>query len=57
MSFPTLLLIWVEAGYRGPIFVKAFCAIASWSLEIVSKPKTSSFAVLPKRWIVERTFA
>ena len=29
-----------------------------WVIEIVKKPKAeSSFVVLPKRWIVERTFA
>ena len=55
--FSSLLLIWADAGYRGPVFAQTFYAIASWSLEIVSKPKTSSFVVSPKRWIVERTFA
>jgi putative transposase len=29
-----------------------------WKLEVVDKPKDQSgFQVLPKRWIVERTFA
>ncbi len=29
-----------------------------WVIEIVKKPQgASTFAVLPKRWIVERTFA
>lgn len=55
--FASLLLIWADAGYSGPVFAKAFAAIASWTLEIVSKPKSSTFVVLPKRWIVERTFA
>lgn len=55
--FASLLLVWADAGYRGPVFAKAFDQIASWTLEIVSKTKTSSFQVLPKRWIVERTFA
>lgn len=53
----SLLLIWADSGYRGPLFAQAFAAIAAWNLEIVSKPKTSTFSVLPKRWIVERTFA
>jgi len=55
--FASLLLIWADAGYRGPLFAEAFAAIASWTLEIVSKPHTSTFTLLPKRWIVERTFA
>lgn len=53
----SLLLIWADSGYRGPLFAQAFAAMAAWNLEIVSKPKTSTFSVLPKRWIVERTFA
>ena len=55
--FSSLLLIWADAGYSGPIFAQACAAIAAWKLEIVSKPKSSTFTVLPKRWIVERTFA
>jgi len=55
--FSSLLLIWADAGYSGPVFAQAFAAIASWTLDIVSKPKTTTFLVSPKRWIVERTFA
>jgi len=55
--FSSLLLIWADAGYRGPLFAQAFYAMASWTLKIISKPKSSTFMVLPKRWIVERTFA
>lgn len=56
-SCSSLLLIWADAGYRGPSFAHAFVALAAWSLEIVSKTTLSTFTVLPKRWIVERTFA
>jgi len=56
-SCSSLLLIWADAGYRGPSFAHAFVALAAWSLEIVSKTTPSTFTVLPKRWIVERTFA
>jgi len=28
-----------------------------WKLEIVKRSTTAGFEVLPKRWIVERTFA
>lgn len=29
----------------------------AWPIEIVKRTTTSHFVVLPKRWIVERTFA
>ena len=29
----------------------------AWKLEIVKRSDTTGFEVLPKRWIVERTFA
>ena len=29
----------------------------AWKLEIVERSEVSGFEVLPKRWIVERTFA
>ena len=49
--------IWADGGYRGELvaWVKKEC---DWELEIVTKPKAQKgFVVLPKRWIVERTFA
>ena len=52
-----LELIWADGGYRGTLVTwvkKAF----GWKLEIVEKPKDQiGFQVLPKRWVVERTFA
>ena len=50
---PTLKKCWADGGYAG--------ALVEWSkelgldLEIVKKPQ-GEFVVLPKRWIVERTF-
>lgn len=32
-------------------------ATRCWNLEIVKRPDVARFEVLPKRWIVERTFA
>jgi transposase len=28
-----------------------------WGLEVVKRNETAKFVVLPKRWVVERTFA
>lgn len=55
--FKRLELIWADGGYRGALVIwleECF----GLNLEIVEKPKDQNgFQVLPKRWIVERTFA
>ena len=33
------------------------CRTGAWKLEIVKRSDAAAFEVLPKRWIVERTFA
>jgi putative transposase len=55
--FPRLTLLWADGGYAGKLvaWVKETCG---WALEIVKRgADVSGFQVLPKRWIVERTFA
>ena len=52
-----LKLIWADGSYRGALidWVKSHLG---WTLEIVAKLGDQvGFQVLPKRWIVERTFA
>ena len=52
-----LTLIWAEGGYAGKLiaWVKD---IGGWRLEIVKRSDdVTGFKVVPKRWIVERTFA
>jgi putative transposase len=52
-----LKLIWADGSYRGE-FVAWVEDLFGWSVEIVEKPKDQrGFQALPKRWIVERTFA
>ncbi len=53
---PRLQRVWADAGYRGTW--TAWNATKSWRVEIVTRSDTiSGFQILPKRWIVERTFA
>jgi len=53
---PQLQRIWAEGGYSG--LLAAAAALAGCPLLIVAKPAgQKSFAVLPRRWVVERTFA
>jgi transposase len=56
--FPFVLAIFADAGYRGPHAASAARCSGRWRLRIVRRSGTArGFAVLPKRWIVERTLA
>ncbi len=54
---PRLFLIWADGGYRGKLIV--WVALnCLWLLEIVKRhDNVKGFVVLPRRWVVERTFA
>jgi putative transposase len=55
-KLPRLQLIWADGGYAGKLvdWVRLKCG---WMLEIVRRAKnTVGFAILPRRWVVERTF-
>jgi putative transposase len=55
--FPRLCLIWADQGDK-PHLVEWAKAVGRWAVEIVARPAgTKGFAVLPRRWVVERTFA
>lgn len=54
--FHRLQLIWADGGYAGKL-VDWVRETYRWTLEIVKRSDDlSGFVVLPKRWIVERTF-
>ena len=54
---PTLQLVWGDGRYQGPLVAQAAAAVGV-RVEGVSKPPgTKGFAVLPRRWVIERTFA
>ena len=60
VDFPRLWLFFADGGYAGKLihFVKNQFARLAWQLHIVKKAENlNTFKVLPKRWIVERTFA
>lgn len=57
-GFKRLRLIWADAGYHSQPLVDWLLLLASWLLEIVKRPEGhKGFYLLPKRWVVERTFA
>ena len=55
--FPFIEVIYADGGYRGPRMAATVAATGAWRLEIVKRNDVPRFEVLPKRWIVERTFA
>jgi len=57
--YPFLLKLYADGGYQGPVFQQAMTKImAQVNVEIVKRSdQVKGFAVLPKRWVVERTFA
>jgi len=55
-KFLRLALVWADGGYAGKLseWVKETCG---WLLEIVKRSDDmQGFVVLPRRWVVERTF-
>jgi putative transposase len=55
--FPSISLVWADGGYAGQLieWLQKWCG---WVLEIVRKLEGQiGFQVLPRRWVVERTFA
>jgi transposase len=57
--FPFLLKLYADGGYQGEQFQTGMRkALAQVQVEIVKRSdQAKGFVVLPKRWIVERTFA
>lgn len=57
--FPRLKAFLADGGYSGKlvIWVKEQFRHLQWELQVVKRPELKKFTILPKRWIVERTFA
>lgn len=52
-----LLLVWADGGYRGEELVNVAKSEMGWEWEVVLRSDTEKgFKVIPKRWVVERTF-
>jgi putative transposase len=56
LLFTRLQLVWADGGYGGQL-VEWVQRIWGWRLEIVKRADDQTgFQVLPRRWVVERTF-
>ena len=57
--FPFISKLYADAGYQGPVFRNgATSAMPGLDVEIVKRSdQAKGFVLLPRRWVVERTFA
>ena len=55
--FPFVTVIFADGAYQGETTAEAVAKTGRWRLEIVKRSHSTGFVPLPKRWIVERTFA
>jgi putative transposase len=55
--FPRLKRIWADAAYTGKLVLWTQ-HVGGWCLELVPRPaQQHTLQVLPRRWVVEHTFA
>lgn len=56
--FPWLRHVFADGGYAGGKLQTALAGLGQWTLQIVKRSdQANGFHVLPRRWVVERTFA
>lgn len=51
-----LKLIWADAGYDGKPLTDWIRAVAGITLTIIKRTELHIFRVVPRRWVVERSF-
>jgi transposase len=55
-AFPSVRHAWADSGYAGKLVTWAKKALRL-TLEVVRRTELHKFVVLPRRWVVERTFS
>jgi transposase len=56
--FPWLRHVFADGGYAGPKLRNAMASHGAWTIEIIKRSDTAKgFEILPRRWVIERTFA
>jgi transposase len=57
-EFPWLRHVFADGGYAGRKLTAALENLGEWTIEIVKRSDVAKgFVLLPRRWVVERTFA
>jgi transposase len=56
--FPWLRHVFADGGYASKKLRAALAKIGTWTVQIAKRTdKAKGFVVIPRRWVVERTFA
>lgn len=56
--YPQLRQLFADDAYQGDKFCDALAAIGHWTLDIIKRTDPAQgFVLLPRRWVIERTFA
>ena len=56
-KYPSLQRVYADGGYQLPRLTEELAKLGGCKLTVVKRPDLHRFVVMPKRWIVERTFA
>jgi transposase len=57
-AFPWLRHVFADAAYAGEKLRDALAGIGEWTIEVIKRSDAAKgFVLLPRRWVVERTFA
>jgi transposase len=57
-SHPKLRHVFADGGYAGPKLRGALTGNGNWTIQIVKRSDAAKgFEIIPRRWVVERTFA
>jgi transposase len=54
--FTGLKLIWADSGYDGKPLTEWIRTVADITLQVIKRTEQHTFKVVPRRWVVERTF-
>jgi transposase len=55
-TFTRLRVLWADSGYDGRPLADWVRAVAGMSLVVIKRTETHTSKVVPRRWVVERTF-
>ena len=57
-SIPWLRHVFADGGYAGDKLRTALTKVGKWTIEIIKRSdRAKGLEILPRRWVVERTFA